>query len=131
MNRRTSGLTLAQAIPGFLLYKTAEALSPTTLRSYHDHLSLWLTYTGDTALERISSRQLCGFLAWLRTDYMPHRLNGDSAPLATKTLRNYWVSLSAFFAWACIEFQFANPIQAVPAPRFEPAPVQAFPPEAV
>ena len=92
MNRRTPGLTLAKAIPGFLIYKTAEALSPNTLRSYQDHLKLWLKYTGEVTVERITSADLCGFLAWLRREYEPQRITGNTAPLAAKTLRNYWVS---------------------------------------
>jgi hypothetical protein len=83
---------LAQAIPGFILYKTAEALSPNTLRSYQDHLKLWLQYAGDVAVERVRSADLCAFLAWLHSEYQPQRITGKTAPLAAKTLRNYWVS---------------------------------------
>jgi hypothetical protein len=54
MNPRTPGLPLAKAISGFLLYKTAEVLSPNTLRSYQDHLKLWLKYTGEVTVERIT-----------------------------------------------------------------------------
>jgi integrase/recombinase XerD len=126
MNRRTPGLMLAQAIPGFLLYKTAEALSPNTLRSYHDHLKLWLKYTGEVAVERITSADVCAFLAWLRREYQPQRITGNTAPLTAKTLRNYWVSLSAFFTWAAGEFNIPNPMKAVPAPKFETALVEPF-----
>jgi integrase/recombinase XerD len=126
MNRRTPGLMLAQAIPGFLLYKTAEALSPTTLCSYHDHLKLWLKYIGDVAVECITSADLCAFLVWLRQEYQPRRITGNTAPLAAKTVRNYWVSLSAFFTWAASEFDIPNPMKAVPTPRFEDAPVEPF-----
>jgi hypothetical protein len=94
MNRCTPGLPLAKAIPGFLLYKTAEALSPNTLRSYQDHLKLWLKHTGDVAVERITPADVCASrsVAWLRHEYQPHRLTGNTAPLSAKTLRNYWVS---------------------------------------
>jgi integrase/recombinase XerD len=126
MNRRTPGLMLAQAIPGFLLYKTAEALSPTTLCSYHDHLKLWLKYIGDVAVECITSADLCAFLVWLRQEYQPQRITGNTAPLAAKTVRNYWVSLSAFFTWAADEFGIPNPMKAVPAPKFVDALVQPF-----
>jgi integrase len=36
------------------------------------------------------------------------------------------VSLSAFFTSASTEFQFDNPMKAVPAPKFQDAPVQPF-----
>lgn len=126
MNRCTPGLSLAQAIPGFRLYKTAEALSPNTLRSYHDHLKLWLNYTGDVAIERITPADLCAFLTWLRQEYRPHRVTGNTQPLSAKTIRNYWVSLSAFFTWAAAEFEMPNPMKGVPAPKFETAPAAPF-----
>ena len=92
MNPNTPGLSLAQAIPGFLLYKTAKALSPNTLRCYQDHLKVWLKYTGEVAVERITSVELCNFLIWLRREYQPHRVTGNTEPLSAKSLRNYWVS---------------------------------------
>ena len=50
MNRRPSGsLFLSKAITGFMQYKAAEGLSPTTLRSYEHDLKLWLEYIGGYA----------------------------------------------------------------------------------
>jgi hypothetical protein len=47
MNCRPSGsLLLSKAIGGFIQYKAAEGLSPTTLRSYEDHLKLWVEHLG-------------------------------------------------------------------------------------
>lgn len=106
-----TGLSVAQAIPGFLLYKTAKALSPNTLRCYQDQLKVWLKYTGDVAVDRITSTDLCNFLIWLRQTYQPHRVTGNTAPLSAKSLRNYWVSLSAFFTWATLEMDFPNPMK--------------------
>src|SRR5258708_31839019 len=126
MNRRTPGLPLAKAVRGFLLYKTAEALSPNTLRSYQDHLTLWLNYAGEVAVERIIPADLSAFLAWLRHEYQPRRITGNTAPLAPKTLRNYWVSLSAFFTWAARELRIPNPMPVVPAPKFPKPLVQPF-----
>src|SRR5262245_22584635 len=103
MNPNTPGLSVAQAIPGFILYKTAKALSPNTLRCYQEHLKVCLKYTGDVSVDRITSIDLCNFLVWLRRDYQPHRVTGNTAPLSAKSLRNYWVSLSAFFTWATLE----------------------------
>jgi hypothetical protein len=76
MNRRTPGLPLAKAVRGFLLYKTAEALSPNTLRSYQDHLKLWLNYAGEVAVERIMPADLSASrsVAWLRHEYQPRRI---------------------------------------------------------
>ena len=69
---------------------------------------------------------LSAFLAWLRYEYQPRRITGNTAPLAAKTLRNYWVSLSAFFTWAARALRIPNPMRGVPAPRFTKALVQPF-----
>ena len=47
MNRKSPGLKLSKAIPGFLNYKSAEGLSPRTIYSYRRDLDLWLTYQDD------------------------------------------------------------------------------------
>lgn len=46
MNRRPSGLLLSKALVGFLQYKAAEGLSPSTLRGYEYNLSMWVSLTG-------------------------------------------------------------------------------------
>jgi len=53
-------------------------------------------------------------------------VSGSDHPLAAKTLRNRWVTLAAFFTWASAEIGIANPMKAIPAPRFEEAPVEPF-----
>jgi hypothetical protein len=47
MNRRSQGFLLSKTIPGFLQYKSAEALSPRTLESDKKHLEQWQDYSGD------------------------------------------------------------------------------------
>jgi integrase/recombinase XerD len=126
MKRSTPGLKLVQAVSGFVQYKAAEALSPRTLESYQDHLDRWQEYIGDGEVSRVSTQQVRAFLAWLRADYKPHRLTGGDQPLSPKTIRNFWVTLSAFYRWASGEFGFPNPMAAVPAPKFEDAPVEPF-----
>jgi len=106
--------------------KAAEALSPATLDSYERILKLWLDHVGDVEVSQITTQDLRAYLAWLRTDYKPHRLSGEDHPLAPKTIRNVWVALSSFFAWASTEFGWPDPIQDVPPPRFEVAPVETF-----
>jgi hypothetical protein len=50
MNRRPSGsLLLSRAISGFLQYKAAEGLSPSTLQSYQRDLKLWQICAGGTS----------------------------------------------------------------------------------
>jgi integrase/recombinase XerD len=98
MNRRPTGsLSLAKAMTGFLQYKTAEGLSPNTLQSYQRDLKLWLEYAGDILLHKITTSLLQDYFVWLRTDYQPRRITGDRRALSAKTIRNFYISLSAFF----------------------------------
>ena len=131
MNRRPSGLLFSKAITGFLQYKAAEALSPRTLVGYDHDLKCCLGYLGDKDVASVKTEHLRGFLVWLRTDYKPRRLTGGDQPLSPKTLRNIWVSLSAFFTWLNAELQIPNPMKGIPAPRFEKAPVEPFTKEEV
>ena len=126
MNRRPSGLQLSKAVVGFLQYKAAEGLSPTTLTSYEGHLKLWISYASDVEIDEVTAQDLRAYLAWLRTDYKPRRLAGGDQPLSPKSARNVWITLSSFFTWASTEFDLPNPMKSVPAPRFERAPVDPF-----
>jgi integrase/recombinase XerD len=125
-NLSTQGLKLSQAIAGFLQYKAAEALSKRTLESYKDHLNFWMEHEGDKQVSAVTTTELRAYLVWLRTDYKPRRLTRKPGPLAPKTLRNIWISLSAFFTWFSTEFQVTSPMKGVPAPKFEDAPVEPF-----
>jgi integrase/recombinase XerD len=76
MNRKSHGLSISKAIPGFIQYKAAEALSPTTLRSYADDLKKWLDRTGDKEVNKVTTEDLRAFFVWLRTEYKPRRFDG-------------------------------------------------------
>jgi integrase/recombinase XerD len=132
MNLRPSGyLPLAKAIAGFLQYKSAEGLSPNTISSYEHDLKLWLEHVGDQPINKLTPQVLQNFLVWLRTEYKSRQIAGRSTALAPKTIHNIYITLSAFFTWACREFEIANPIKSVPAPKFEQAPVEPFTKEQV
>jgi integrase/recombinase XerD len=126
MNRKPPVLLLSKAVAGFLQYKEAEGLSPRTIEVYTDHLERWLGYVGDVNITTVTTAQIRAFLVWLRTDYQSARIFGRGQPISSKTLRNYWVSLSALFTWAATEFGFPSPVKGVPAPKFEVAPVEPF-----
>ena len=131
MNRRPLFLKLQKAVLGFLQQKTAEGLSPTTLLSYQHLLGTWAAHLGDVPINHITTRDLREFFVWLRTEYKPRRFSGSVQPLAPKSIRNAWIALSAFFTWACTEFKFDNPMQGIPAPRCEDAPIEPFTKEQV
>jgi integrase/recombinase XerD len=120
------GLKLEKAVTGFLQFKTAEALSPNTLIGYASVLKLWLSHAGDVELQRIASSDVLEHLAWLRSDYQPRRLSGRAGPLSPKTIRNTYATLSAFFKWASAQFNLPNPMDKVPAPRFQKPPIEPF-----
>lgn len=98
MNRRPPGLQLSIAIQGFLQYNNAEELSPRTIYSYKRDLELWVSIQGDKDVTQVTTQNLRDYLTYLRTDYTPRRITGNNdRKLTTKTIRNIWVSLSAFF----------------------------------
>jgi integrase len=51
----------------------------------------------------------------LRVEYKPRRITRREGPLSPKTIRNVYATLSAFFKWACAEFNLLNPMEKVPA----------------
>jgi integrase/recombinase XerD len=127
MNRRSPGLLISKAIPGFIQYKSAEGLSPRTLICYQHDLELWLEIQGDRNVQRVTTQEFREYLNYMRTDYTPRRLTGDNnIKLSSKTIRNIWVSLSVFFHWASDEFNFLNPMTGVPGPKFVEAQVDTF-----
>lgn len=126
MKRRSSGLSVAEALVGFINTKAAEGLSPRTLQNYELRLRQWIDYAGDVPVESITTQAIRRYLAWLRTEYKPKRFNGDGRPLSAKTIRNIYVTLSSFFTWAAAEFDIESPMEGVPAPKYTPAPVIPF-----
>lgn len=107
-------------------FKSAQGLSDRTIDSYQRGLHKWVEYQGDVAVHKITSREIIAYLDWLRNEYVPQRFGNETEPLSQKTLRNIWVTLSAFFTWAPREFQIQNPMTNVPAPRFSVKPVEPF-----
>jgi integrase/recombinase XerD len=101
-------------------------LSPNTLIAYEHDLKLWIKYAGEVDVSQVTNQDLRAFLAWLHTDYKPHRFSGSEHPLAAKTVHNVWITLSSFFTWATAEFEMPNPMKAIAAPHFEKAPVEPF-----
>ena len=138
MNRSPSGLLFSQCIDGFVKYKTAEGLSQRTVDSYELVLKKWMEKMGDKPIGKVAPADVRDHLAYLRTDYVPHRFSkakssaeSASLKLAPKTLRNHWITFKAFFRWAATEFKISNPMSEIPAPKYKVAPVEAFSKEAI
>lgn len=56
-NRRPQGLTISQAIDGFVTYKTVEGLSERTIEGYQPQLLLFYDYIGDVKLRDVDSAE--------------------------------------------------------------------------
>ena len=127
MNRRPPGLDVSKCAEGFLQFKIAEGLSPRTIDSYSRDLRIWMEYQGDIEVSEVTSVDLRKYLGYMLTEYKPRRLTGsNNQRLSPKTVRNIWVTLSAFFRWASEEFDIANPMEKVSAPKFVNKPVEPF-----
>jgi len=133
MNRKPSGssMLLSKAVVGFLSYKEAEGLTARSLDSYKRHLEKWGEHEGDIEVGDIDAQKIIKYINWLRNEYVPHRYGGKTHPLSPKTIRNFWVTLSAFFKWAHVELHIPDPMTDVPAPKFKLAPVEPFSKEEV
>ncbi len=127
MNRRPPGLQLEETIFGFINYKSAEGLSPLTIRSYQTDLNTWLEYQGNTPISKITTKNIRDYLLYMRHEYVPRRITGgNDRKLSGKTIRNIWITLSAFFRWATDEFKMENPMRGVAPPKYNDPPVEPF-----
>jgi integrase/recombinase XerD len=125
MNRSSLGLETGKCIQGFLQFKSAEGLSKGTIATYQRDLEKWVEYQGEMVIGQVTQQHLRQYLSYMLSEYQPHRLSGrNDTPLSPKTVRNIWVTLSAFFHWASEEFDLPNPMKKVPPPKFERKPVE-------
>ena len=131
MNRRSLGFSLSKAITGFLQHKAAEGLSPRTSVGYEDDLKLWQQQASNVDVSQVTSQEIQAYVAWLRTDYKPHRWNASELPLSPKTVRNVCPTFSAFFDLASVEVDVPDPMQGVPVLQYEEPPVEPFTKEQV
>jgi integrase/recombinase XerD len=119
-------MVLSKALVGFLNHKIAEGLSPRTTESYRIIIEKYIAYGGDRSVSSVTNQDVTKYLNWLRTEYVPNRVNHKTHPLTGKTIRNVWIAFSSFFTWASHEFQFQNPMGEVPPPKFPKPQVQEF-----
>lgn len=125
-NQRSLNLPISKAIDGFVKFKTAEGLSKHTIDVYQYNLTNWLNRIGDVDVSQITAAHITNHLAYMRTEFVPRRFNGSTAPLSPKTIRNIYVTLRSFFAWLHNEFQIPNPSTLVPSPRFGKPEIQTL-----
>lgn len=110
-------MKIEQAISGFLLFKRVEGLSPRTLTLYERQLNHLHDYLGDVEIETITSTDLRRFLDYLRREYVPTRLDGDTSPLSARSIRNYWVALRSMWTWATAELGIEHIVESINTPK--------------
>lgn len=88
-------ITIYEAIQGSLL-NFANANSASTERIYRVHLNQLLAYLapkGITTIDKLQTAHLVEFYNYLKFDYKPKRLSGETSPYAPARLRlsiNFW-----------------------------------------
>jgi integrase/recombinase XerD len=119
---------MSKALTGFLQYKGAEGVAPTTVEGYKRDLKVWIEYQGDQDILEIESQHILAFLNYMRSDYVPRRITGgNSRKLTPKTIYNIYISVASFFTWASREFNLFNPMKSIPRPRVpDDPPVEPF-----
>ena len=123
---RSSTRPFDKAITTFLYFKSAEVLRDRTIQAYQYIFNQCLEHWGLLNLSTLTSQDISEYLSWLRTEYVPKRYGGKTHPLSSKTLRNFWITLSSFLGWASLEYKIKNPMKAVLPPRFQKTLVDTF-----
>lgn len=110
-------LLLSSAIKTFLIARTADSYSPSTVAQYEWGLARLLRHSGDMDVSSLTTDHIRSFLAYLQTDYVPSRTSGSVAPLRSASLFAAWKAVRAFYKWAGPEFGIPNPSARIPAPK--------------
>lgn len=114
-------MELHKAIEGFLIARTADGYSPETLKMYRWALELISTQLGEMEVGAIRASDLERFWNWVRTDYRPTRMSGDTSPLTGRSLENIWTASRSFFNWAVDTFDLTErPDLKIRRPRYKP-----------
>lgn len=106
---------LATYLSGFYIAKSAEGVSPNTIIEYKKdfaHFVRWCEAEGKADPIKLKPAEIREFLAHLRT-----QPNGRGGMLAPKTVRNVWVALKSFNAWAMAELSAPDIMKGVAVPK--------------
>ncbi len=120
----TADLMLCEAIKGFILARTADGCSPSTIEQYRWALDR-LASRVEKPIKEITLEDLRGFLAWLHTEYKPTRPNKDQSPLSGASMFAAWKSIKAFYSWVSAELGIPR-VDRIPRPRFSSPEVRPF-----
>ncbi len=96
----------------------ADGRSQSTLDNYGYYFAPFVRFLNDVDIHKVTHRDCEAYLAWLRTEYKPHRMNGDTSPLTNSTLAKAWAALRSFWRWATPEFNLkSNPAAGLKMPK--------------
>lgn len=105
---------MSDALEGFRIDRLACGYSPATITMYCSRLKIFIEYVGDKEVEKAQPKELKMFLYYLREEYVPDRVNGDTSPWH----RNHWTGLRSFFGWCEEELDIQRPDQNLPRPEY-------------
>ncbi len=122
----TADRLLLPLIRAFLLARTADNYSQSTIEQYRWALERLADYLQNPPIDQITTETLRAWLAWMRTEYKPTRPNKSPKPLSDASLFAAWKAARAFYKWASPEFGIPNPAARIPAPRHASPPIIPF-----
>ena len=112
-------MKLTQATQGFALALIADRYSNRTVEAYRMHLVQLADYLHDPDVASITEDDLRQYFTYLKTDYKPHRFNGDNKPLAYASISKMWIAIRSFFRWATVDLRLAtNPSLPIKQPKY-------------
>jgi integrase/recombinase XerD len=117
---------LSPLVRAFLLARTADNYSHSTIDQYRWALERLADYLHDPPIEQVTTENIRAWLAWMRTEYKPTRPNKSAVPLSDASLFAAWKAVRAFYKWASPEFGVSNPSSRIPPPRHASPPIVPF-----
>jgi integrase/recombinase XerD len=116
-----------KSVEGYMIAKNADGYSQSTLEMYAWALKIMQNYLKNKQIELVSEKDLQDFFNFLRNDYKPARFNGNTAPLAGRSLDNIWTAMRSFFNWCQAELKLkSRPDHAIRRPRYKTAEIEPF-----
>ncbi len=124
---------LSTAVQGFLIARSARGLSGNTLRNYRTDLERFVTWLNDPPVDTVTSRQIERYFKHLNEDpVITHRAGFEIEPrkLSSKSVKNIWGTLNAFWSWVEGEFGIDNPFE-IPHIKANSQPIDPVPQETI
>jgi len=107
-------------LAGAVFFCQSHAL--TTKKLYQLSLRTLINYLQDRPVADITITDLRRYMAYLRSDYVPHRVSSSTrknTPLSSAAIDNHWKCLRSFFRWATDELKIPNPAENLARPHYQ------------